>query len=466
LEYFYVENAKSDIIELFETINDLDESEYSPDLFYQLSIANQTNLDMVVINHETNDIYTPTNPFFVDELSQPREAKRSPPNTQLTIKTENIDENSSFIWFLDNNINMEFLTYEGTLDNGNDIMIRIPMASVSQTVQVLNQYILIVGAIIFVISMAAADTISKHFTNPILNIFDVTNSIRNLDFSKTCDVTTNDEIGRLSVNINDMSFSLKKNIGEMADVNKNLKIQVEERLKIDEQRKTLLNNVSHELKTPLSLVQGYSEGLKLNLHSNKDKTDFYCDVIIDEAKKMDLLVSQLLDINHIQFGDFPLHKEITNGKEFLTYILKKYQTLFEQPKIDFTSNLESLSDAQLITIDSLRSEQVLTNLLNNALAYVDEKKQISFATSIIEDPSMDHKHLRVIVSNSFKSLQQEELDKLWNSFYKTDTARTRENGGYGLGLSIIKAIQEADSNQYGVNSEKDKISFWVDFDLA
>jgi signal transduction histidine kinase len=450
LESFYIKNSKDDLSDLYKEINSLDQTQYTPDNLYQLSIQRQAVMEIEIIDLEKNITYTSLNPRFNSgDNNVPHGEDHKPPMDDFEyVNSQTIDENSKYVWFIEKKFNATFLAYEGILDNGLSINIRMPLAPVKQTILFFNQYLLIIGIILFIITIIAANIISKHFTGPILNIFKVTNSIKKLDFSNTCQVETNDEIGRLSQNINEMSITLKE--------------EIEQHVKVEEQRKTLLNNVSHELKTPLSLVQGYSEGLKINLHKDKEKIDFYCDVIIDEARKMDLIVSQLLDINRMQFGDFPLHKEFINGKEFLSNIIKKYSTLIVDNSIIFNTNLDSMDNSLKLNIDTLRCEQVLTNLLNNALAYVDELKKITFC---VDESEYKSGHIRIIVSNSHEELPEEELEMLWNSFYKIDKARTRENGGYGLGLSIIKAIQETDSNEYGIYQQDGIISFWIDVDI-
>lgn len=449
LESFYIKNSKDDLSDLYKEINILEKTQYTSDSLYQLSIERQTVMEIEIIDLKENITYNSLNPRFNgDENFPPRGGNQKPPFDDFeSVDIQTIDENSRYVWFIDKN-HMTFLVYEGILDNGMSINIRMPLASVQENISLFNQYLFILGIIIFIISMIAANIISKDFTGPILDIFNVTNSIRNLDFTNTCKNITNDEIGKLSQNINEMSINLKEEINQ--------------HIRIDGERKTLLNNVSHELKTPIFLIQGYSEGLKINLHKNKEKIDFYCDVIIDETRKMDLIVNQILDINRIQSGDFKLNKESINGKEFLFNIVNKYRALMVDGNILFNSNVESMNDSLMFDIDTLRCEQMLTNLLNNALAYVDDFKKIAFE---VEQSKRKSGHMRITISNSHEEIPKEELEMLWNSFYKIDKARTRENGGYGLGLSIIRAIQEADLNDYGIYQKDGTIYFWIELDL-
>lgn len=465
LEKFYIDVTKKDLLKTYEIINRMSEEEYYSELLYEMSIKGRNYQEIVIEDAETGEAFMPLSamPFVKQQNggSHRRNQLRLPPREDFNRGIiARVNENITFTQITNRETGDGFLTLEGSLDNDNMLYISIPLTSVEQNVDILNTFVLIVGASVFIISLIGAGFMSRHFTKPIVNITEVTGRIRNLDFDKKCDVMTSDEIGHLAENINEMSTVLEENITGLARANESLKIEVAERLRIDEQRKALLNNVSHELKTPLSLVQGYSEGLKLNLNKNTDKADFYCEVINDEAKKMDMLVSQLLEINHIQFGDMQLNKEVTKAKKFLDYVVSKYADVFEENSIRFKDCYSDMDSELKIAVDALRSEQILTNLLNNAIAYCDERQEI-----FLKADKKEH-HLRVSVINSCGRLPEEELDKLWNSFYKLDKARTRENGGYGLGLSIIKAIQDADSNAYGCYQEKGYITFWVEMDLA
>lgn len=461
LEKYYVEKSKNMLIKHYETINTTNINDYTKDFFFKLGAESETKLDIIIVDVINNIAYTSENQLLGREDRQTISEDWKPPIRHLDIlKLEEINEKTSFIWFEDPNIKTNFLMLSGALDSGLLIYLRISLTSVSLNVGLLNQFIILVGIVVFLIAMITAYFLSNHFTKPIVSIFETTNSIRKLDFSKKCQVITNDEIGRLGENINQMSHTIEDNINNLSRTNQQLHIEIQERIEIDEQRKALLSNVSHELKTPISLLQGYAEGIKLQIHQNREKTDFYCEVIIDEAKKMDMLVSQLLDINHIRFGDFPLYKEALNAKEYINYIIKKYEDIMLDKKLDFTTNL-LIDDNLIIDVDPLRSEQILTNLLNNAVAYVDDSKKIFLKAN----KSLDGEHLTITIANAYPHIAENELERLWESFYKQDKARTRENGGYGLGLSIVKAIQDADKNGYGVYCKDSYINFYFDLDL-
>lgn len=473
LESIYFHNTKNKIIRLYEVINQMETSDINPHSLYQLLLDNQTFLELIIIDEANTQIFLPLNPLFSNDGNLPPiNPPKQPPAHDRAIETiESINDKVDLIRFHEPNNKDVFVALNGHLDNGFYIEIRMHLASLSTNVTFFNQFIMVAGVMILLITFPFANLSAKHFTGPIMNMLKVTDHIKRLDFSQSCDVLTNDEIGKLAENINEMSYALKENLDDLKTRNQQLTKEIHERLKIDEQRKMLLSNVSHELKTPLSLIQGYSEGLKIKLHTNPEKINFYCDVIIDEAVKMDSLVSQLLDINRIQFGDFPLHKEKLGAKAFIGNILAKHQPTMKDSAICFTKDLSGLDSEPnlLLDVDALRCEQVITNLISNAVAYVDEEKNIHIKSELLRVPDSDNevsRHLRLTISNSHPPVNEEELANWWNSFYKADQARTRENGGYGLGLSIVQAIQEADHNQYGVHYQNGLVHFYVDFDVV
>jgi signal transduction histidine kinase len=232
---------------------------------------------------------------------------------------------------------------------------------------------------------------------------------------------------------------------------------VEKERKLDKMRKDFVSNVSHELKTPLSLILGYAEGLQENIAHDEDSKNYYCSVIMDEAEKMDILVKSLLDLSQIESGFFQLERTDFNLSLLLHDITQKYLTVLADKKIILETDIDANS---FVNGDTLRMEQVLLNLFTNAIDHAEFNKIVKIAVKDTGD------HYRVFVYNSGRPIPEESLEKIWTSFYKVDTARTREYGRYGLGLSIVRAIQELHGNSYGVENVEDGVVFWFDLDKA
>lgn len=276
-----------------------------------------------------------------------------------------------------------------------------------------------------------------------------------LDFSKKYAVQSDDEVGQLGKSINSLSDQLDRAIFSLTEANKKLREDIEQERRIDKMRKEFINNVSHELKTPIALIQGYAEGLKLNINEDEENKNYYCDVIMDEAGKMNRLVKDLLDLSQIESGSFKLDKTSFNISSLIESVLDKYRpVLFEKGiKVEL-----DIPEYLTVNGDAGRIEQVLVNYLINAINHVDDKKEIKIQAVILNEK------VKISVCNSGENIPDESLDKIWTSFYKVDKARTRSYGGTGLGLSVVKAIQELHGNSCGMENLEDGVLFWFEVD--
>lgn len=370
-------------------------------------------------------------------------------------KIENIPEEGLFHIRKDIELKVDFLEYFSKLDTNEIILLRVPLISIFESVNIAKDFSILVGIAIVVLGGIWAYVFSKKFTNPILHLNHIAENMSNLDFSKKCMIEGEDEIGELGKSINHLSEQLDSTICELNDKNARLTIEIEKERKIDEMRKQFISNVSHELKTPIALIQGYAEGLRYNIVEDEENKNFYCEVIIDEAHKMNRLVKDLLNLSQYESGFFQLEKSTFDISSLINQVANKYRGILEKNEINLWVRLEK---EILVNADVIRIEQILINYLNNALNHVDEKKEIKIDMVELKDK------VRISVFNSGKHIPHEDLDNIWMSFYKVDQARTREYGGYGLGLSIVKAIQGLHHNKFGVSNEEEGVLFWFEVD--
>jgi len=197
--------------------------------------------------------------------------------------------------------------------------------------------------------------------------------------------------------------------------------------------------------------------LKFNVIEDEENKNFYCDVIVDEANKMNKLVLELLDLSQIDSGGFKLEKSIFDISSLIKHVLKKYEPVFKEKGIELSAeNIESID----VDGDMGRIEQVLVNYLNNAVNHVNYKKIIKLSLR------PEDKKIKVSVYNSGKHIPENEMDNIWMSFYKVDKARTRAYGGIGLGLSIVRAIMGLHNCGFGAANVKDGVEFWFELDKA
>lgn len=342
------------------------------------------------------------------------------------------------------------------LSNGYYLILSTPLASIQESAAVANTFFLYTGIITLLLATIVIFFFARRFTRPILELNDIAQHMARLDFSKTYNVSTADELGQLGQSINSMSEQLSKAIGDLQEANAHLREDIEKERRLDEMRKEFVSNVSHELKTPIALIQGYAEGLKVNVVEDQAEKDFYCSVIIDEANKMNKLVKELLDLSQVEAGVFRLEKTQFDLSALLDRVIAKYKPIFEEKQVC----LEVYKDDTIpVHADSIRTEQILTNYINNALNHLDSKRLLKIDTVLSADK------IRVSVINSGEPIPDVDLDKIFTSFYKVDRARTRSYGGTGLGLAVVRAIQEKDGNLYGVENLPDGVRFWFDVDI-
>lgn len=359
----------------------------------------------------------------------------------------------------DKRMESNFVSLYGQIDDNVYLYLGTPVVAIQESAKIAIKFSLFTGILTIVLGGIIILLLTLRITKPIVTLNGIAKKMAVLDFSEKYAVGRNDEIGTLGESINSLSDQLEESIGELRQANYKLKQDIENERKIDEMRKGFISNVSHELKTPIALVQGYAEGLKLNINDDEENKNYYCEVIIDEASKMNIMVRKLLELSELEFNSIPLDREDFCVCELIKNIVKKDSIMFTEKNIEVTFNSNG-NELSQINADYYLTEQVLMNYLSNALNHLDDKKILSIDLKIIENKA------RIEVFNSGRNIPEEALENIWMSFYKVDKARTRAYGGTGLGLSIVKAIQKAHDNGYGVINRSDGVVFWFEADLS
>ena len=296
---------------------------------------------------------------------------------------------------------------------------------------------------------------SRRITRPVMELARISQDMANLNFNAKYTLGGEDEIGVLGRNFNRMSEQLEKTISELKSANNRLQKDIEQKEKMEDMRNEFLGNVSHELKTPIALIQGYAEGLKEGVNDDPESREFYCDVIMDEAAKMNNMVKNLLTLNQLEFGDNEVQFERFDIVRLVRGVIASCEILIQQAgaTVDFVAD-ESL----YVWADEFKTEQVVRNYLTNAIHHVENERRIEVRIVLEGDIA------RVSVFNSGRPIPDEDIPKLWDKFYKVDKAHTREYGGNGIGLSIVKAIMESFHRRYGVKNYENGVAFWFELD--
>lgn len=349
-----------------------------------------------------------------------------------------------------------YIDLYGILDNKVEIFIRTNYESIQESAEIANRLLAYVGIGVAVFGALIVFLISRGFTKPILELAEISKKMANLDFDVKYHVKSKDEVALLGNSINELSEKLEHTISELKSANNELQSDIQDKIQIDEMRKEFLSNVTHELKTPIALIQGYAEGLQDNINDDAESREFYCSVIIDEAQKMNNMVKKLLTLNQLEFGKGQVEMERFDVTALIRSIINSVDILARQKGIQIifkeTRPVHVWADEYMI-------EEVITNYISNALNHVSGE-------NIIEVSLVQHDNVvRIIVFNTGELIPEDDLEKVWIKFYKVDKARTREYGGSGIGLSIVKAIMASHNQQCGAANHENGVEFWCELDM-
>lgn len=355
----------------------------------------------------------------------------------------------------DSRLKSDYLVLWGNLQNGNMVLMRTAVESIKESVEIANRFLAYVGITAVVLCAVIIYIVTRRITNPILQLADISKRMTNLDFDAKFHSEGKNEIDLLGEHMNQLSAALEQTISELKSANNELKIDIEKKTEIDEMRKEFISNVSHELKTPIALIQGYAEGLQECINDDADSREFYCEVIMDEADKMNQLVKNLLTLNQLESGGDQVVFERFDLMEVLRGVINATVILREQSNV----SLEVKGTGPFyVWADEFKTEQVLTNYISNAIHYASGEKRIEISVISGEEVT------RVEVFNTGEHIPETELAHIWDKFYKVDKARTREYGGNGIGLSIVKAIMDSFHRECGVSNEAQGVKFWFELD--
>lgn len=355
----------------------------------------------------------------------------------------------------DTRLGTDYLALYGVLQNGNQILLRTAVESIRESVMISNQFLAFIGILAVTVCAVVIYLVTRRITDPILQMAEISRRMSNLDFEAKYQSQGKNEIDFLGENINQMSETLEHTISELKSANNELLIDIEKKDKIDEMRKEFISNVSHELKTPIALIQGYAEGLQECINDDAQSREFYCDVIMDEAEKMNRMVKNLLTLNQLESGNDQVVFERFDLTELIRGVINATAILREQNGITLTFDAKQ---PMYVWADEFKTEQVLTNYISNAIHYASGEKQIDITVTKGEEV------VRIGVFNTGMPIPEEELENIWVKFYKVDKARTREYGGNGIGLSIVKAIMDSFHRDCGVVNYDNGVQFWFELD--
>lgn len=327
-------------------------------------------------------------------------------------------------------------------------------ASISQATTISVQFSLIVGLMVMVLAVLAYSRMSSSVLRPVGQITSVANQIAHLDFSQKCDADMGGELGLMAESVNTMSDTMQTYIAQLQAANEQLKADIQQKKEQEDARKNLVSNLSHDLKTPIGLIAGYADGLRQGMAKTDDEVREYCDVICDESDRMMAMILKMMELFRLESGTVQLEQEEFDLADLLDYEREIFAMEIERTGIDFTYDYGPML---YVTTDYFSAEQVLTNYMQNAISHMNGGKVLRLWVTELESA------YQVSVLNSSAPIPQEELPRLWDSFYRLDKSRERSRRESGLGLSIVKSNMELLHGNYGVENVPGGVRFWAEF---
>lgn len=460
LETFYIYEKQQSLLENFKVLEQASRDqvlgEDSFDVTFENICAN-SNLSILVVDAESRLIRSSVWDVQL-LLNQVQEMLRD--GLEGSFSQSQVMESTDKYTIMrqaDQRLQSDYLVLFGDLPNGGYVYMRSALESIRESAAITNRFFIITGFLGMVVGVVVIFFISRSISRPIKELTDISKAMSNLQFQVKYAPKEEDskEVAELGDYMNFMAYTLEKTISDLKVANNELQQDIAKKEQIDEMRKEFLSNVSHELKTPIALIQGYAEGLKEEVNEDPESRAYYCDVIMDESNKMNTMVKKLLTLNQLEFGNDVVEITRFDITEMVAGLVQANRRLAEPEGI----SIHFAEDRPVyVWGDTFKVEEVLTNYLSNAIHHAAEEKKIE-----ISFVQMGNK-LRICVYNSGSPIPEEELDKIWTKFYKVDKARTREYGGSGIGLSIVKAIMESMHQQYGVRNIKNGVEFWLELE--
>lgn len=349
----------------------------------------------------------------------------------------------------------EYLEMTGVLEEGELFIVRTAIEPIRESVHLANRFLAYVGLTVLAVGALAVQLLSSRIAEPLLDLAKLSERMSNLDFNVKFSGNGNDEVAFLGNHMNQLSQALEKAISELKTANNELLRDIEQKEKNDEMRREFLANISHELKTPIALIQGYAEGLSECINDDEESREFYCDVIMDEAGKMNTMVKNLLTLNELEFGNEAVTMERFDLTAMIGNMIQSRRILFDQKGIRIVFDVQ---EPIYVWANESKLSEVMNNYISNAINHAEGEKIIKITIE-----RRDGK-VRTGVFNTGKPIPEEAMDRIWDKFFKVDKARTREYGGSGVGLSIVKAIMESMHQSYGAVNYDNGVEFYMELD--
>lgn len=379
-------------------------------------------------------------------------------NKLIVVSRAENEDGSYFNILQEENSSTQYILYGKDFSNGYHIEITSQKDVIQENASIATRVTTLIAVVAMLLALIYISGYAKRFTKPIIKITETANKMSNLDFSQKCEINSKDEIGILADSINKLSSSLDTALTELKTTNEQLVSDIEKERKLEKMRQDFVSSASHELKTPIAIIRGYAEGLKINVSEEDTAMQEYCDIIMNEADKMNSLVLSLLEASLYSSGMKTLNKEDFELNEFIKEYMKAAKPIFEEKEIN--AKFIDPETKLMVFADKSQIERVLSNYISNACSHTKNEKEIIVS---VEDSGEKYK---VSVYNSGSFIDDKDKDNIFNSFYRADKAHSRKEGRFGLGLSIVKSIMDMHKCECGFTNKENGVEFWFQVEKA
>lgn len=442
---FFVYKSQNLLIEQMRNVQTLDLNDRSKTAEYLRGVVDKYNLDIEIYSPNNETLYTTHHAQIMDfhYFGNPNFKMKHKP---LKITDQKVLNGGTLFTGIDNTTGTEYLAFKKQISDDAFAQIQIQKSLLLTSADTATEFITYISLVCLAISLLWVFLFAKKFSRPIAEMSEITKDMAALNFERELVYNGQDEIGELATSINDMSAKLDAALKNLRDSNAKLKDEIELERSLDAMRREFVANVSHELKTPIAIISGYAEGLKMNI--NEQKRDEYCDVIVSESERMNRLVLSILELSKYQSGQVPLSKTEFDIVPFIKQITER---IFKDKAANIIYNLP---DSLFVFADEIMAEQIIKSYVENAREHINEGGTLTLSAI------SDEKTAKISVKNTGSHIDKEQIPLIWQSFYRGEKSHKRESSRFGLGLSIVSAICKMHGTECGVESLDDSVEFW------
>ncbi len=427
----------------------------SNDFYSDMAVIEENNnIDIEIYNADRRLIYnTAINSFLQDWVEGYGIDLQNVMRTRKLTLLEHTDRNdgSYFEELQDSTNGLRYLMYSQVIGNGDGtVQVYAQQDYLHASANATTRYVSLVACATFMFIIISMYLYLHHFSKPIIEMNKITRDMAKMDFSQKCPPYNNSEIGELGQSINTLSESLDRTLKDLQQKNEKLQADIEHERRVEQMKKEFVSNSSHELKTPIAIIQGYAEGLKLGMKNKTLNTEEYCDIIIEETHKMNRLVCEMLELSKYESDSYELNPEIFEISAFIADSIDTYDILAKESSVEIINTIPYGLYGQG---DQSKLEMVIHNYVSNALSHARYDKKIILSAQELDDS------IKINVFNTGDHIAEHDLENIWQSFYRADKAHSRSEGRFGLGLSIVRAIQELHGMPYSVENVDSGVTF-------